>query len=126
VLIWKGKRMRVLLADRNINVRWALRTAIREEPDMVVIGEAVDSVSLEVQVRRLSPDVVLLDWELPGAPPDAILSGLCTMDAHPHVVVLSQYSEVEKLALTSGADAFVSKAKEPEGLLTVLRGLLRD
>jgi DNA-binding NarL/FixJ family response regulator len=115
--------MRVLLADHHSSVRWALRTAIREEPGLVVIGEASDSWSLESQVETLSPDVVLFDWELPGRPPEAVLSGLRTLDPRPRVVVLSQRSELEKLALASGADAFVSKAREPEGLLTVLRAL---
>jgi DNA-binding NarL/FixJ family response regulator len=116
--------MRVLLADHHRSVRWALRTAIREEPDMVVIGEASDSRSLESQAQALSPDVVLLEWELPGQPPAAVVLGLRTLDPRPRVVVLGQRSELEMLALGSGADAFVSKIGGPEGLLTILRGLV--
>lgn len=118
--------MRVLLADQHSNVRWALRTAIREEPDMVVVGEAAESSELMAQARAQNPEVVLLEWELPDQLPSAVLSKLGALDPRPHVVVLSQRSELEQLALASGADAFVSKAKEPDGLLKVLRSLARQ
>lgn len=116
--------MRVLLADHHSNVRWALRTVIREEPDMVVVGEAVDFAALESQVKALGPDVVLLEWQLPGWPSDAVLHRLRKLDPRLYVIVLSQCSELERVALAAGADAFVSKAREPDGLLTVLRGLV--
>ena len=117
--------MRVLLADQHSNVRWALRTAIREEPEMVVVGEAADSSELKSKAYALKPDVVLMEWELPGRPPDAVLSELRAVAPRPYVVVLSQRSELEKVALASGADAFFSKANEPDGLLIVLRSLAR-
>jgi DNA-binding NarL/FixJ family response regulator len=117
--------MRVLLADHHSNVRWALRTVIREEPDMVVVGEAADFAALEGQIEALSPDVVLLEWELPGWPAEAILYRLRKLVPRLYVIVLSQCSELERAALAAGADAFVSKAREPEGLLTMLRGLVQ-
>jgi DNA-binding NarL/FixJ family response regulator len=117
--------MRVLLADQHSNVRWALRMAIREEPELVVVGEAADASELESQACALKPDLVLFEWELPGRPPGAVLSELRTVAPRPRIVVLSQRSESEKVALASGADAFVSKAKEPDALLTVLRSMAR-
>ena len=118
---------RVLLADQHDHALWALRTALREEAGLTVVGEASHAASLVSQAQILCPDLILLEWELPGLPPAELLSILCALDPRPQLVVLSQQSEsgLEKVVLASGADTFVSKAKEPGELLTVLRGLVR-
>jgi DNA-binding NarL/FixJ family response regulator len=113
----------VVLADHNNNVRWALRTAIREEPAMTVVGEASDAGGLVLQVETLQPDLVLIEWELCGDSAELMLSKLRALDPQLRVVVLSRRSGLEKTALASGADAFVSKIRGPEELLDVLRRL---
>ncbi|UCC61643.1 MAG: response regulator transcription factor [Anaerolineae bacterium] len=117
--------MRVLLADDHTQIRWALRTAIREEPGLIVVGEVSEAQDLFSQAKALQPDLILLDWELPGQPADGLLSSLRALDCHPRVLVLSQRRESEKAALAAGADAFVSKADPPEQLLNALRRLVR-
>jgi DNA-binding NarL/FixJ family response regulator len=115
--------VRVVLADHNNHVRWALRTAIREEPAMTVVGEASDARGLVLQVETLQPDLVLIEWELCGDSAKSTLSELRALDPQIRVVVLSRSSGLERTALASGADAFVSKIRGPEELLDVLRNL---
>jgi DNA-binding NarL/FixJ family response regulator len=117
--------MRVLLADDHTQIRWALRTAIREEPGLTVVGEVSDAKDLVSQAQALQPDLILLEWELPGRREGDLLSSLRTLDLQPRVIVLSQRPESEKAALAAGADAFVSKAEPPEQLLSALRILVR-
>jgi DNA-binding NarL/FixJ family response regulator len=58
--------MRVFLADKQAKVRSALRLLLEQEPGLSVVGEAAEAEDLLAQVQRTRPDLVLLDWELPG------------------------------------------------------------
>lgn len=118
--------MRVLVADAHPEVRWALRTAIGEEPSLTVAGEVSDSEQLLRQVRAQHPDVILLEWELPGQPGAESLASLDCIQHGSRVVVLSRQPEAKKAALAAGADAFVSKTDTPEQLLAVLRRLVHE
>ncbi len=116
--------MRVLLADDNANVRWALRTALKEERGLSVIGEAATSQDLLSQTEALQPDLILLEWELPGQAGEILIRGLRSLAVGSRVIVLSSQPGARRAVLTAGADAFVSKADTPEQLLAALRELV--
>lgn len=118
--------MRVLLADHHAKVRWALRTAIKEEPRLVVAGEATDAETLLSLAQALRPDLILLEWELPGRPARDLLSTLYALNNSCQVIILSRHPECETAALEAGADAFISKAAGPEELLAALRALASE
>jgi two-component system invasion response regulator UvrY len=118
--------MRVLLADHHSQVRWALRTAIKEEPRLVVVGEATDAETLLSQVRVLRPDLILLEWELPGRPVEEVLPTLHALNKGCQVIILSRQPQCETAALEAGADAFISKAAAPKELLAILRDLANE
>jgi DNA-binding NarL/FixJ family response regulator len=115
--------VRVLLADDHSRVRWALRTAIREEPGLVVVGEVTQAEDLLAQVHTLRPDILLLEWELSGGIAGELLRALCGLDSGPQVIILGQQPASRAAALAAGADAFVSKADGPDQLLATLRAL---
>ena len=117
--------MRVLLADNHAQVRWALRTAIKEQPGLLVVGEVVRAEDLLSQVQALKPDVILLDWELLGRGEDKVIADLRSLEPSAKVIILSQRPESQQVALDAGAEAFVSKASAPEHLLAALRRLAR-
>jgi DNA-binding NarL/FixJ family response regulator len=114
--------MRVLLADDQAKVRSALRMLLAEHPDIEILGEAVDTTGLLDWVKAACPDLVLLDWELPGLPADAILSMLHEWCPGLRVIALSGRPEAVEAALGAGADAFVSKGDPPEALLVAIEG----
>ena len=116
--------MRVLLADGHTEVRWALRTALKEEPDLTVIGEVSERKDLLAQAQALHPELILLEWELLGQRAGKLLAALYTLNGPVKVIVLSRQAECEQAALAAGADAFVSKADGPEQLLAALRQLV--
>ena len=121
--------MRILLADDQTKVRSALRLLLEQEPGLSVVGEAAEAEGLLTQVQRTQPDLVLLDWELPGfqatdslaCPGQCLLSALHSLGCHLKVIALSGHVEAREEALAAGADAFVSKGDPPERLLTALR-----
>lgn len=113
--------MRILLADDQPKVRFALRTLLERQQGLEVVGEARSGPDLNGQIEPTRPDLVLLDWELPGASALDTLSRLRTMYPALRVVALSGRPEARQAALRAGVDAFVSKSDPPERLLAAIR-----
>jgi DNA-binding NarL/FixJ family response regulator len=111
--------MRILLADDQAKVRSALRLLLEQEEDIEVLGEAVDATGLLDWVKVASPDLLLLDWELPGLGP-GLLAALRELCPSLDVIALSGRPESRQAALSAGADAFVSKGDPPEKLLAAI------
>ena len=59
--------MRVLLADDQAWLRSAVRLLLEQEPDIEVVGEAAEANVLLSIIDAVAPDLLLLDWELPGS-----------------------------------------------------------
>ena len=122
--------MRVFLADDQPKVRSALRLLLEQERGLCVVGEAAEAEELLVQLKATRPDLMLLDWELPGlslansvGPGKQLLSILHTFYPNLRVIALSGRPEACQAALAAGVDAFVSKGDPPERLLTTLRAI---
>jgi DNA-binding NarL/FixJ family response regulator len=113
--------VRVLVAESHIGVRWALCTIASALSGLTVVGEAADAGILLGQVRLLHPDVVLLDWNLGGSPPEELVSALHAINGGVDVIALGTHVEAEKAALAAGARAFLLKTDPPDRLLAVLR-----
>jgi len=111
---------RILLADDQAKVRSALRLLLENQPDVEILGEAVDTTGLLNLVKAARPDVILLDWELPGLPAVALLPLLHLHQPGLRVIALSGRPEASKAALEAGADTFVSKGNPPECLVTAI------
>lgn len=120
--------MRVLIADDQPQVRSALRLLLKQEPGVAVVGEAENvEEALELATAR-RPDLVLLDWELPGLRAAdlskkaklGLLPALRARCPRVKVVALSGRPEARQAALAAGADVFVSKGDPPERLLAAV------
>jgi DNA-binding NarL/FixJ family response regulator len=117
-------RLRVLLADDQLVVRSALRLVLEQEPGVDVVGEVAEAECLLAEVRLARPDLLLLDWELPGLPVADLLSCLRSLCPDAKVVALSGWPEARERALATGAHAFVSKGDPPERLIAIIRECL--
>ena len=117
--------MRILLADNQPKVRFALRLLLGQEEGISVVGEAAAAEGLFTQIEATCPDLVLLDWDLPGVPMVDLLSALNNTYPALSVIALSWRLELERLVLDAGADAFISKADPPEQLLATIFSLDR-
>jgi DNA-binding NarL/FixJ family response regulator len=116
----KGYRMRILLADAQSKVRFALRVLLERQPGMHIVGEVVNAESLLAQAKTLPCDLVLLSWELPGLAAVGSLSALRLIRPDLPVIALSGWPEARRASLDAGADAFVSKGDPPEQLLAAI------
>ncbi len=119
--------LRVLLADDQSWLRSAMRLLLEQDPEIEIIGEAAEVRTLLATVFTAQPDLVLLDWELPGlADADMgpkVLHTLHKLVPHIRVIALSGLPNAGEQALAAGAEFFVSKADPPEALLAALQAV---
>ncbi len=101
--------MRVLIAEDQPKVRFALRVTLERQPGFKSVSEVVDAIDLISQAEVMHPDLVLLDWELVGMAAEEMLNKLRTACSQLSVIALSGREESREAALKAGADAFVSK-----------------
>ncbi len=111
--------MRILVADGQFSVRFALRVLLKQQPGQEVVGEAATAEDLLAQLETTLPDLILLHWRLSERAHD-LLQTLHQVCPDLHVIVLSAQPERCREALTAGADAFVCKMDPPEKLLEAI------
>jgi DNA-binding NarL/FixJ family response regulator len=119
--------IRIVLVDDQALLRAGFRALLDAEPDLQVVGEAGDGVEARAVVKRLRPDVVLMDIRMPR------LDGLeatraITSDpalATTRVIILTTFELDEYVfeAVRLGASGFLVKDTEPVELLAGVRAV---
>ena len=117
--------VRLLIADDHGLMRWALGAMISDEPDLEVVGEAKDGREALYLSRRLRPDVVLMDVQMPDI--DGIEATKEIKAERPEVVVLvvTAFEDPDYLleAIRAGAAGYVLKYADRDELLGAVRGV---
>jgi DNA-binding NarL/FixJ family response regulator len=115
--------LNILIGDAQSRVRFGLHVLLEEQPGWRVAGEAVDAQALLDRIRCGCPDLILLDWELPGMPAEELLAMIRRACLDLRVIFMSGKDELREAALRAGADVFAYKADPPEKLLRLIREL---
>ena len=115
--------IRVLLVDDQAVVRRALRVRFHLEPDLEVVGEASTGSEALTLAQALTPDVVLMDIQMPGMDGIEATAALRRVVPQSVVVILSIYDDAQTRgqAQAAGAVACVEKRGETETLLSAIR-----
>jgi two-component system, NarL family, nitrate/nitrite response regulator NarL len=105
------RRTRVFLADDHPMFLEAVVEAVRERPDLELVGSAGNGLDAVVGVRELRPDVVLLDMRLRGLSGQEVLDQALAEQTSTRFVFLSAYFDSELVygALAGGASGYLSK-----------------
>jgi DNA-binding NarL/FixJ family response regulator len=121
--------IRVLLADDQALMRAGFRALLDAEDDLAVVGEAADGAAAVDQSRRLRPDVVLMDIQMPGL--DGI-EATRRIAADPglacvRVLILTNFGLDSYVfaALRAGASGFLLKDADPADLLQAVAVVAR-
>ena len=116
----------VLVADDQELVRAGLLTILGRQPDLEVVGEAGDGLQAVAAVRRLRPDVVLMDIRMPNLDGlEALRRIMADGEPAPRVIVLTTFDLDEYVftALRAGASGFLLKGTPTEQLVTAVRAV---
>ncbi|MCJ7499954.1 response regulator, partial [bacterium] len=116
---------KVLLVDDHSIVRKGLRLLMEAEEDISVVGEAGDGQKAIDLVRKLSPDVVVMDITMPGL--NGIEATRRIMSESPDTKVLALSIHSGKVfvqdMLGAGASGYILKESAPEELLDAVRAI---
>jgi DNA-binding NarL/FixJ family response regulator len=116
-------RVGVLLVDDHPMVRAGLTGLIDATDDLRVVGEASDGEAAVTSARQLEPHVVLMDISMPGVDGIAATRRLFEEGYAGAVVVLTSFSDRERVveALAAGAVGYLLKDSEPADVLAAIR-----
>jgi NarL family two-component system response regulator LiaR len=120
-----SETIRVLIADDHTVVRKGIRTLLLTEPGLEVVGEAADGVEADALYRRLLPDVLLLDLQMPRRGGIEVITELKQDFPEVHILVLTSSSDEEVVltAVQSGALGYLMKDSTPEELVEAIRAV---
>ena len=117
--------IRVLLADDQAMVRAGFRMILEMQNDMEVVGEAANGAETIAAVRKLKPDIVLMDIQMPGM--DGLEATRCIVETRDEVttkvLILTTFERDDYIfeALRAGACGFLLKNATPEDLVAGIR-----
>jgi DNA-binding NarL/FixJ family response regulator len=117
--------IRIVLADDERMVRSGLRLILESEDDLEVVGEAGDGTEAVTLVRRLDPDVVLMDVQMPVMNGIDATRGIVALgrDESSRVLILTTFDLDEYVyeGLRAGASGFLLKRTPAEELVAAVR-----
>jgi two-component system response regulator NreC len=118
-----NETIRVLLVDDHAMVREGLRLLLRTATDVSVVGEADNGVSAVAAARRLMPDIIVLDLDMPGGDGISAVQELKQSLPSVRVLILTVHSEHERLLplLEAGARGYLTKEAASRDLVEAIR-----
>jgi DNA-binding NarL/FixJ family response regulator len=111
----------VYLADAQPDERLALRLMLKDLK-MQVVGEGADWVTVITQAPATNPDLLLVDWGLVANGSGGSLAELrAACPPSVHIILISNFDTREQAAVSTGADAFISKTEMIEDVAKRLK-----
>ena len=119
------RRVRVVLVDDHEIVRAGLGTLLAREPDIEVVGTAASGEEGLALVRELRPDVLVVDYRMPGISGVEVCERVTADHNGVSVILLTTYldDEVVLRSIQAGARAYVYKDVEAAELKRAVRAV---
>lgn len=121
----KSQSIRVLVVDDHPVVRAGLH-ALLSSAGMTVVGEAINGLEALEAVRRLRPDVVLMDVKMPDADGLSATKAIREQSVNIPVLLISNYDSLEyvRQSILSGASGYLLKDVSREALIDAIKLVL--
>ena len=122
-----ASKIRVVLADDHPRIRAAIRRFLEKSPDISVVGEASNGYEALELVENLSPDLLLLDMEMPLLDGLHVATRLQEIGSPVRILVLSAYDDQEyrMSVLQKGASGYLVKDDLPDTLVQAVHAVAR-
>lgn len=121
------RKIKVLLVDDHTIVREGISTLLELSPEIDVVGEAAHGQDALELIRKLPPDVVLMDLAMPVMGGLEATRSICREFPEIKVLVLTQHGDKEHVMaiLEAGARGFLNKSAASSELVTAIRAVYR-
>jgi len=117
--------MKIFIADDSAVVRERLIEMLSELPEIEIIGQAQDGLEATNLIKKLNPDVVILDIRMPRENGIDVLQNIKRDKQAPIVIMPTNYSypQYRKKCMEAGADFFFEKSTEFEKVMEVVKNV---
>lgn len=115
--------IRIVLIDDHELVRTGFRLILEQQPDMQVIGEASDGENGLLLLKKLKPDLALVDVHMPGVSGIEVTERVRKLKLKSRVVIVTMVSEAPfpRRLLEAGASGYITKSCPAPELLRAVR-----
>ena len=116
------KKIRLLICDDHAVVRRGLRSLVSVKPEMELVGEAVDGEEAVAMVKKLKPDVIIMDLIMPRKDGVTAITEIKKKNGDAKILVLTSFSDDKNVfsAIKAGASGYLLKDSSPEELLQAI------
>ena len=118
----KKRITRVLLVDDSRSFRTRIRSFLERDKNIQVVGEAADGVEAVDLIRRLQPDLVLLDMEMPHLDGLGVIHRLAEEKLKPCILVFSGHVDEQFVegVLEQDVNGYLAKDIEPKRMVEAI------
>lgn len=119
-------KIRILVYDDNSGRQEALRLLITDIPDMEFAGAKENCNTVENDIARLQPDVILMDIDMPLVNGIEGLKRIKKLAPNIFIIMQTVFEDEKKIfeAIYAGADGYFLKKADPNQLIAGIRGVL--
>lgn len=117
--------IRILIADDHRLFREGLRALLGSIPDTEVVGEAAGGEEAVAQAMTLSPDIVLMDIQMPGTNGIEATRRITRAGAAVKIIVLTMFEDDDSVfaAMRAGARGYILKGASQAEMLRAIRAV---
>ncbi|HOE16230.1 MAG TPA: response regulator transcription factor [Syntrophorhabdaceae bacterium] len=121
-----GQRNKIFIVDDHPIVRKGLAQLINQEPDMVICGEAENAQSALELLKRIKPDLAIVDISLQGIDGIELIKKIKDRDVSFPMLVVSMHDEAlfAERALKAGAKGYIMKQEAIEKMMEAIRKVI--
>jgi len=122
----QGRKHRIMIVEDHPVFRMGLRELINQESDLVVCGEAEDASTASEEIRKLEPDMVIVDISLRGRDGIELIRDVRGDNRDLPILVLSMHDESRfaERSLLAGAKGYIMKRETSSSVVEAIRRVL--
>jgi two-component system response regulator NreC len=120
--------IKIFLADDHKLLRDGVKRIVEEDPKFSVVGETGDGLEITRMVRKLKPDIVVLDISLPNLRGIEAIRKIRRFDKKTKILILTMHKNDEYVyqCLVNGAHGYILKEDADVELLSALKTVMAN